>query len=101
MSFKELGLEPVDIPEGFSVVINISEIDISNEDKIFQVVLTEEINNSANDILVGLAEFSNGQIKPFSPIVSYWDISGQLNPKSQPDFPIAYRKAKNSLVKLV
>ena len=98
---EELGVEIIEIPENFSVVINTDDIDIPNENKLFQVVLNEEIDNGSDDILVGLADFANGQIKPFSSIVSYWDVNGQRNPISQPHFPITYRKVKSDLVRLV
>ena len=94
---QEIGVQLLNIPDIFSVLINKDELELSNDKKLFQFALKEEIGDSSEDILVYLADFDdkNKTVKPL--MASSFDGNGVFKKDLFEVFPPIYRKNKNDL----
>ena len=95
---EELGVQLANIPDVFSVVTNKNEIEVPNENKMFQFALKEEIADDSDDVLVYMAYFEH-KTKTISPFkASCFDANGVFRKNLIEVFPPIYRKNKESLI---
>ena len=86
-----------EIPEGTTVVINSDELEYENNNKLFQIASTVEIENDDEDVMVYSVDFDEERttVKPF---IGKRYVNGSFEKEVFPIFPNIYRKKKNSLV---
>lgn len=94
---QEIGIVLRNIPDILSVVINKDELELSNDNKLFQFALKDEIADDSDDILVYLAEFDNESQIVMPLMASSFDENGMFRKDLLEVFPPIYRKKKDSL----
>ena len=94
---QEIGVQLLNIPDIFSVLINKDELELSIDKKLFQFALKEDIEDGSEDILVYLADFDNENrtVRPL--MASSFDANGVFRKDLFEVFPPIYRKKKNDL----
>ena len=97
-TIQELEVNLNDIPDIFSVVINLDDLELENNSKLFQLALKEDISDNLEDILVYSADFKN-EMQTITPLkASSFDNEGVFRKDLFYVFPHVYRKMKDTLV---
>ncbi|MBV7270148.1 hypothetical protein [Winogradskyella luteola] len=89
---NELGLEIVGLPNNLCVLMNVYDRNQPNEHKVFQVALIEDVLNAEPDIMVGLVNYVDGQVRPF--LSNFWDENGIYHKNPTPYYPYLGVKKK-------
>lgn len=96
---NELGLDIIGLPDNLCVLINEYDKEQPNERKIFQVALIEDVVDEENDVMVGLVDYVDGQVRPF--LSNFWDQNGIYRRNAAPYYPGLGRKNKDSLIRIL
>lgn len=98
VTIQELGVILNNIPDVFSVVVNIDELEYENNNKLFQFALKSEILDDLDDVFVYTADFDRmtQTIRPLR--ASTFDNEGVFRKELFDVFPPVYRKSKDSLI---